>query len=300
LKRQPPQYLFPDGAQFGTDNLILHARAKRHVVHDVAGPLSIKTVIEGEVSWKLARREVTVDSRSFLMLREGEKYSLDIDGGKAVETCCVFFQSGFAEQAMQDATTPLEASLDHPTRSAPALPFLSYLHSDTEGRLVPYIHTLARRAAGELAPSASEEAFLQAAARLLRFYKEVRAQMARLPAVKTGTREELYRRLLIAKEYVHSHRDDAVSLEAVARAACLSRYHFHRAFTETFRSTPHAYITELRLRRAHALLRQGTPVTETCMEVGFSSLSSFSRLFRGRYGTPPSGISKNGSVSRAL
>jgi AraC family transcriptional regulator len=288
--------LFPDGARFGADNLVLHARAKKHFVDGIAGPLSIKTVIEGEVTWKLARREVKVDSHSFLMLREDEKYSLDIDGHQPVETCCIFFQSGFAEQVLQDATTPLDASLDDPSRGAPALPFLSYLHSDPAGRLLPHIHTLARHAAGELAPSASEHAFLDVAARLLLFYKDVQTQMARLPAAKAATREELFRRLLIAKEYIHSHRDAPLSLDAVAKAACLSRYHFHRAFTEAFRSTPHAYITELRLDRAHLLLRQGAPVTQTCMDVGFSSLSSFSRLFRGRYGAAPSRISKIGTV----
>ena len=41
---QPPQYLFPDSAQFGVDNLVLHGMARRHTVKDFPGPLSIKSV----------------------------------------------------------------------------------------------------------------------------------------------------------------------------------------------------------------------------------------------------------------
>jgi AraC-like DNA-binding protein len=81
-----------------------------------------------------------------------------------------------------------------------------------------------------------------------------------------------------------------VSLEDTARAACLSRYHFHRAFTRAFRKTPHVYLTEVRLARAHGLLRAGASVAEACTEVGFTSTPSFSRLFRTAYGVPPSAV----------
>src|SRR5690349_878444 len=75
----PPSYLFPLGAQFGADNLVLHARAKRHKVTDFAGPLSIKTVVEGRVVWRVDGRDLAVDPSSFLVLGDGQKYSMDID-----------------------------------------------------------------------------------------------------------------------------------------------------------------------------------------------------------------------------
>src|SRR5438045_3348611 len=103
-----PQYLFPDGARFGQHNLVLHARGRRHTVSGFAGPLSIKTVISGVVSWKAGGRELVVDQGSFLVLNEGEEYSMDVDAVRPVETACAFFRSGFVEAHAQDATTPVE------------------------------------------------------------------------------------------------------------------------------------------------------------------------------------------------
>jgi AraC-like DNA-binding protein len=283
-----PQYLFPDGAHFGRDNLVLHARARRHAVNAFAGPLSIKTVISGVVSWKAAGRDLSVDPASFLVLNAGETYSMDINATRAVETACVFFRDGFVETHALDATTPVEASLDAPDRTAPSLPFLSRLHSDLRGRTVQRVQTLARRCSAQLQPSGFEEDFLVLSNQLIRLYAEMRAQMARLPALKSSTREEVFRRLQRAREYLHGNVEGAVSLEQTARAACLSPYHFHRAFTQAFRKTPHSYLTDLRLARAHGLLRSGWSVVEACTEVGFTSTSSFSRLFRGAYGVAPS------------
>ena len=63
MPRQP-QYLFPDGATFGADNLGLHARAKHHTVRNFPGPLSMKTVVSGAVPWDVGSRTLVVDPRS--------------------------------------------------------------------------------------------------------------------------------------------------------------------------------------------------------------------------------------------
>jgi len=118
MRRQSP-YLFPHGAHFGRDNLVLHAKGTRHVVEEFSGPLSIKTVLKGEVSWIADHRRLTLDNRGFLVLNDGQKYSMDIDALRPVETCCVFFKHGFVEQIAQDATTSVEASLSEPDRAAP-------------------------------------------------------------------------------------------------------------------------------------------------------------------------------------
>jgi AraC-like DNA-binding protein len=289
---EPLQYLFPDGARFGHDNLVLHAKGRRHVVKEFPGPLSIKSVVSGKVTWTVGGNELAVDENSFLVLHEGQKYSMDLDELRPMETCCAFFSHGFVEHVAQDATTSLQASLDAPARIAPPLHFLSRLHQDSRGLVLRHLHSLAKRCSTGLQPSSFEEDFLLLSDRLLMLYQEITAQIARVPATKASTRKELFRRLQLAREYMHSRADQSISLKDVAREAYLSPYHLHRAFTKAFRQTPHTYLTSLRLERAHAILKAGLPVTETCMEVGFSSLSAFSRLFKTRYGFSPSSIHK--------
>jgi AraC family transcriptional regulator len=292
MTQKQPQYLFPNHAQFGTDNLVLHAKGTRHVVTDFPGPLSIKSVIRGEVGWVVDGRNIVVDTRSFLVLGDGQKYSMDVDAPRPIETCCAFFRRGFVEQVTQDMTSPLQASIDEPQRQAPPLKFLSRLHADSKSRILPSLWSLAARCSTQLQPSSFEEDFLVLSAELMKLYREITVEISRVPAAKASTREELFRRLQLAREYIHSKVDQQVSLEEVARESCLSRFHLHRSFTRVFRRTPHAYLTALRLEKAQSLLQAGRTVTEVCMDVGFSSVSSFSRLFRSNFGSSPSSLRK--------
>jgi AraC-like DNA-binding protein len=286
----PTPYLFPEGARLEAGNAVLHAVSRRHAVNDYAGPLSIKTVVRGSVAWNVQGREFTLDPSSFLILADGERYSMSIDEREPVETCCVFFERGFVERVARDSTSPLESSLEDPFRDAPPLPFLSRLHSEAESGLIQHVHTLAPRCGGELRPSGFEEDFLLLAKRLLEMYEEISRQIARVPAARAATREELFRRVQAAREYLHAAEWRSVSLNEVSRAVAVSPYHLHRAFTRVFGETPHAYLTRIRLERARQLLLGGMSVTGASLEVGFESLSSFSRLFRARFGAAPSSV----------
>jgi AraC-like DNA-binding protein len=80
-----------------------------------------------------------------------------------------------------------------------------------------------------------------------------------------------------------------VRLPEVSARANLSPYHFLRVHKEAYGETPHEFLTRLRVERAKGLLaRGGHNVTEACFGVGFSSLGSFSALFKERVGLSPS------------
>jgi AraC-like DNA-binding protein len=95
--------------------------------------------------------------------------------------------------------------------------------------------------------------------------------------------------LLRAKDLIDSSYAEPLDVPALARAAFASAAHFNRSFKRAFGETPHQYLLRRRIERAKELLR-GTEltVTEVCLEVGFSSLGSFSTAFRELVGEPPS------------
>ena len=83
--------------------------------------------------------------------------------------------------------------------------------------------------------------------------------------------------------------DRPTTIGAVAREAALSRFHFIRQFDSVFGTTPHQYRTAARLERARELLaRRHYTITDVCVELGFSSLASFSNLFERHTGMRPS------------
>jgi len=81
---------------------------------------------------------------------------------------------------------------------------------------------------------------------------------------------------------------EQLDIPALARAALTSEAHFIRTFKQTFGETPHRYLQRRRLERAMALLREtDRPVTEICLDVGFTSLGTFSRTFSRVLGMSP-------------
>jgi AraC-like DNA-binding protein len=97
------------------------------------------------------------------------------------------------------------------------------------------------------------------------------------------------RRMLRARDKMDRSYDTPLDVPALARIALTSEAHFIRTFKDTFGETPHRYLQRRRLERAMALLRETQrPVTEICLEVGFTSLGSFSRTFTQVVGMSPS------------
>jgi AraC-like DNA-binding protein len=95
-------------------------------------------------------------------------------------------------------------------------------------------------------------------------------------------------RLCAARELLCSPDEPGVSVEQVAARVNVSPFHLTRRFAAVFGATPHQYRTAARLWRARQLLARGEhTVTEVCFELGFSSLGSFSALFRARVGESP-------------
>ncbi|HXA85134.1 MAG TPA: AraC family transcriptional regulator [Candidatus Dormibacteraeota bacterium] len=100
--------------------------------------------------------------------------------------------------------------------------------------------------------------------------------------------DETFRRLCRARDLLAAGYQSQIFLDAAAREACLSLFHFHRLFHSTFGETPHDFLTRRRMERARHLLASGDmTVTEVCLEVGYSSLGSFSSKFQSIVGVPP-------------
>ena len=99
--------------------------------------------------------------------------------------------------------------------------------------------------------------------------------------------DDTFRRLCRGRDLLADGYRSRVLLEHAAREACLSEFHFHRLFRETFGETPHDFLTRLRMERARQMLASERSVTEVCFQVGYESLGSFSSKFRARFGRSP-------------
>lgn len=279
----------PPAAAIGERNVLLWGRGARHYhVRDFPGSLSIKSVVRGEAVWETAEGRFPASEDSYLILNHGQRYTITVDAPEPAETFCPFFARGFVEEVGRSVSSPSARLLDDPFAPTTATGFFETLRphdGDVTPELVRLREALVR---GEATPLGLEERFLLLARALVEAESGLGRQAARLPAARASTRAEVFRRLRRARDFVEGGLDGKLSLESVARAACLSPYHFHRLFVAAFGETPHGYVVRRRLERArHLLARTERPVTEVCLDAGFCSLGSFSALFRRRFGLSP-------------
>src|SRR6266700_180068 len=91
--------------------------------------------------------------------------------------------------------------------------------------------------------------------------------------------EEVNRRMLRARDAMDRAYAEPLDLATLARVANVSEAHFIRTFRATFGETPHRYLQRRRVERAMFLLRvTNRSVTDVCLDVGFTSLGTFSRI----------------------
>src|SRR5262245_3333018 len=88
------------------------------------------------------------------------------------------------------------------------------------------------------------------------------------------------RRLQRVIEYIHVNLLKEITVEELASAASLSRFHFSRMFKATTGHSPSRFIGLYRLEVAKSLLVQGASLAQVAFDCGFSSESNFVRSFR--------------------
>jgi len=298
LKHAKPRVMLnPPPAEMGATNAIVWGRAKQYYVAEFLGPLSIKTVVRGSAMWQTREAERLVDSGGYLVLNAGRAYSLTVDAQETVETFCLFFRNGSVEDVLRVESSDPAQLLDAPFAGVQAsssgngearVEFFEALHR--HDRVVsPHVRTMyARVKDGKATQAWLEDQFFAVAKGLQSVRVNSHRQARRIPAKKLSTKIELYRRLLLGRDYLDSFSGGETRLDRVASEACLSPYHFHRLFREVFGETPNKYLQRRRLANARQLLRStDRTITEICLEIGFDSMTSFSALFRRIYGCSP-------------
>jgi AraC family transcriptional regulator len=274
--------------ELGQSSFIIQGDKPQHHWQGV-GCLSIKSFQGGEAIYNVGTGRYRVPPESYLILNQRQPYEIMIDTIRPFESFCLFFEDGFVEDVHRSLTVPSHKMIDDPeVQSISPIYFFerTYPHDDL-------VSPVLRRLKTELPQRRDDEVWINqqlhlVLERLLEVHRCLNVEIASLEALRAATREELYRRLYRARDFIAASFDEPLTLDAMARVACLSTSHFLRSFQQLFRQTPHQFLTDQRLRRARQLLlKTDLQVTEICFQVGFESLGSFSSLFRKKLGVSP-------------
>jgi len=109
------------------------------------------------------------------------------------------------------------------------------------------------------------------------------------PNVRLYKQKEYVQKFNQALEYIDTHYMEVLSLEDLAEQIGFSKYHFSRLFKQYTNYTFCDYVTYRRIKVTEEYLASPDySITEVAMQVGFSSISTFNRLFKQQKGCTPS------------
>ena len=118
------------------------------------------------------------------------------------------------------------------------------------------------------------------------------------PARALSAAEDSNRRMLRARDAMDRAYAEPLDIASLAGIAYVSEAHFIRVFRSTFGETPHRYLQRRRVERAMFMLREtDKSITDVCLDVGFSSLGTFSRTFTSIVGVTPTAYREDAVLS---
>ncbi len=253
------------------------------------GALAVRWTRNGQRFFHSDRERFVVDDSAYLVFNGGREFSSSVEANALVSCYCVSFAPYVAEDVLRSMVTDADRLLEDPYNEQ----FQPVQFFETAQRhnlvVTPLLRRLERAVENDCEPHAwFEEQFRYLVARLLTSHREVYREIDRVPAAKSATRLEIYRRILLARDFMEANLHKSVGVGDIASVACFSPFHFLRSFKQVFHETPHQYLTRRRIERAQDLLLQTEmSVTNICLDVGFESLGSFSTLFRRYSGVSP-------------
>lgn len=105
-------------------------------------------------------------------------------------------------------------------------------------------------------------------------------------------KETLQKRTKLANDmlyYIYTHIETHIDIEELSETLQVSKFHMHRIFKEAFGKNIYESIKSIRLQKAASLLltNKYSTISNVANECGYSSQSSFIKVFKERFGMTP-------------
>ena len=105
---------------------------------------------------------------------------------------------------------------------------------------------------------------------------------------REGTLEAYQHGVELSIQVMHNRLGDPLTVDDLADAAFMSRFHFTRVFSQVTHVSPGRFLAAVRMQEAkRLLLKTERSVTDVSLDVGYNSLGTFTRIFADFVGFPP-------------
>ncbi len=269
-------------SHWGRENAVISGTGSGFEYMPFRQRLSVKLARGGREFYYLDGRTIAVDDDAYLILNDGRTYASRFESNARIHSFSIFFRPGLAEEVFGALGRTVEGALADGAAEAPRPVEFAEALQPLDGLVMPAVRYVQYGLDASVDDAEwYEEQFQFLLARMLAHHRRLTERIQRLPALKTATRREIQRRVALAVDLVHSSYERGIGLAEMAQAACLSKFHFLRLFTELHGVTPHAYLQRKRALAAGRLLEATElSASQVAARVGFNSRSTMARQLR--------------------
>jgi AraC-like DNA-binding protein len=267
-----------------------------------ADTYSIKYIQQGTEHYFLKGRRFSVSAGNFLLVNNRQPIDVYIHSRKKVIAFCIHLEEGLLQEMYAQLLFGERRLLDQPFEKPDVPPFEEILYSDKENSLGIYLQQMAGNfdSSTETIRVEPNSLYYHISQHLLQVQNSFSKSARQLGAIRNSTKNELVRRLEVAKEMLDELDADGLTIDAVAQQCALSGSHLFRSFKKLYGVSPYQYLLQQKIKQAANLLAtKDVTVTEVALRCGFSDLPSFSKAFKKINGQSPTAFITDDRLKQA-
>jgi AraC-like DNA-binding protein len=275
-------------SRWGKEHAIVAARIHAGHIGPQCQPMSIKAVWGGVCETALDGRRLAIDDDAWLVINQDRSYASRWRSGRPdapMDALCVFFRRGMPAEVFGAMSLGLEGAADAGGES-PRTPEFAERLRPHDGRVSPLLRDLhAAVRAGQDDPVWADEACHELIAAVIAAEHHLQRRAESIRSVRAATRAELLRRVNWAADFILSNYAEPITLDDIAEAASLSKFHLVRLFKQVHQLTPHAFLQRKRAQVARRMLDgSDTDLNDIAAAVGFGTRWTMYRHLRRCFG----------------
>ncbi|BDD11538.1 hypothetical protein FUAX_39700 (plasmid) [Fulvitalea axinellae] len=252
---------------------IILSELRQYLAVTECSPISIKIVLRGEERYRVENHNYRLSNNSYIIVNQGDQVETAVNSKETVNGLCIFppidlVNDVFSSYSIKSRRDPFDASVNDSF-------FTTHLRNLNQTNLGKYLNANLRSIIGNKEDSFDFLEFYIGIAEAMSVDQlGVEKMMAQLSATKRHTKEELFRRMMTVKDYIHDNQNNRLDLKQLSELSHLSKYHFLRSFKKIFRKSPYQYLLSLKIQKAEVLLKKGYSYNEITEMVGFSDVKN--------------------------
>ncbi len=265
------------------ENKVLYYHHTSDIAVSYKSTYTLKYVIEGVKQYHYNNQDIEVSKNQYLILNNNSTITTEAkSGAKGL--------SFFLSQSLIDEIYNYHAD------DASQLEFLEVIHKKSTSEVSSLLSKAANLYMFDKVSfeQLMESLFIQISEIVVKEQVDIDTKFTALKIVKHNTKNQLFKLITAAKEYLNDHMSEDISLDKISSDIGISKYYLHRLFTELHGYTPLYYLTSIRLEKAkHKLQYSNDSILEIAIACGFDNISYFSNVFKKHIGFSPTQFRSN-------